>query len=213
MKGIDTRPDPYYCERLERAQYWFDNELWRTDPQWPWYSWSHRSPNKINVEDLFGFFTHVYLTRLGHLSSSPGTCGVMQPKKLTYWFTYGWPGGNLPTKENENRQICQNMTWGIWIQFYLPELPPGQYTTELGQLTPLAIQYLFTHFSRHPQNREPSWTRYQSDDPMKPFFKPPEDMNPDGYSPKENPFDPGGYVGTWSSSKGFLPCLSCPTDP
>jgi hypothetical protein len=225
MKDVDTRPDPYYCDRLERAQEWFDQKLWREDPQWPWYSgkdsgkdsgkhWGkHRSRkgNKINPEDMFGYLTYVYLTRLGNLGSGPGTCMIMDSKELTYWFTYGWPGGNLPPKELESRQICQNMTWGTWIPFYLPELPPGQYTTELGQLTPLGVQYLFTHFSEHPQNRVPAWTRYQSEDPMQPFYKPAEDMFPDGYSPKENPYGPGGFIGEWSSQEGFVPCeLSCP---
>jgi hypothetical protein len=210
MKDLDTRPDDFVCERYERGKEWFAEKLWREDPQWPWYNWSHRSRNKINVEDMFWYLTYVYLTRQDNLSGGPGTAMVMEPKKLTYWFTYGWPGGNLPRKEDELRQICQNMTWGTFIPFHLPELPPGQYTTELGQLTPLGVQYLYTHFSRHPQRRIPAWTRYQSDDNMKPFYKPAEDIaSPSGYTPKENPYGPGGFIGTWTSDEGFVPC-ECP---
>lgn len=205
MKGLDYRPDPYYCERYERGQQWFINKLWKSDPQWPWYSMRKASNRKIKVEDLFGYLSYVYLTRLDSPTSGPGTCMIMEPKTLTYWFTYGWPSGNLPTKELENRQISQNMTWGTFIPFYLPELPPGQYTTELGQLTPLGVQYLYSHFS-HKQLRSPAWTRYQSEDSMAPFYKPEEDIaSPDGYLPKENPFGPAGYVGTWSSREGFIP--------
>jgi hypothetical protein len=132
--------------------------------------------------------------------------------KLTYWFNYGWPGGNLPTKENENRQICQNMTWGVFIPFYLTEMVPGQYTTELGQLTPMGMQYVYSHFSEHLQ-REPAWVNYQSEDPMKPYYKPAEDMSPSGYTLIENPYGPGGFVGMWTKEDGFIPCTSCPTGP
>lgn len=206
MKDLDTRPDDYVCERYERGNNWFDKELWHKDPQWPWYSWAHKDVSEIQVEDMFGYLSYVYLYGLDNLRSGPGTCMIMQPKNLTYWFTYGWPSGNLPRKEDEQRQICQNMTWGTFIPFYLPELPPGQYTTELGQLTPLGVQYLFTHFSGDQQARDPAWTRYQSANHMKAFYKPTEDMSPSGYTPKENPFGPGGFIGTWTSSEGFVPC-------
>ncbi|MCD6472353.1 linear amide C-N hydrolase [Candidatus Aerophobetes bacterium] len=190
MKGVDKKPDPYHCSRFERGTEWF-KEI--------------RRHTKIHIEDMFQYWSYVYLTRLNDTTSGPGTCCVIQPKKLIYWFTYGWPSGNLPPKELENRQICQNMTWGVFIPFYLPELPPGQYTTELGQLTPLAIQYLYAHFSSDLQ-RSPAWFKYQSVDPMKTFYKPAEDIaSPDGYAPKENPYGPGGYSGTWTKEEGYKP--------
>jgi len=189
MKGLDYKePDPYYCDRFERGTEWFE---------------SVQTP--IQVEDMFEYFAYVYQPRQDSKSSGPGSTCVIQPKELTYWFTYGWPGGNLPPKGLENRQICQSMTWGTFIPFYLPELPPGQYTTELGQLTPLGVQYLYSHFSSELQ-RSPAWLKYQSDDPMEPFYKPAEDIvSPDGYAPKENPYGPGGFLGTWTSKDGFIP--------
>lgn len=194
MKELDYSPDPYYCERLERAEQWFSDRLGAGSP--------------IEVEELFEYFGYVYLTRLLGEGSGPGTCLVMQPKELTYWFTYGWPQGNLPPKELESRQICQNMTWGSWIPFYLPEMPPGQYTTELGQLTPLGVQYLYAHFSPELQ-RDPDWLKYQSVDPEDTWYKPLEDVvSPDAYAPKENPYGPGGFIGTWTRSEGFKPCVS-----
>lgn len=190
MKGLDYKTDPYYCERLERGNEWFE------DVQTP-----------LTVEDMFDFFAYVYQTRQDSTSGGPGTIGVIQPKKLTYWFSYGNPGGNLPTKELELRQINQNMTWGTYIPFYLPELTPGQYTTELGQLTPLGVQYVMSHFSSD-QQRSPAWLKYQSDDPMLPFYKPAEDIvSPDAYAPKENPFGPGGMIGTWTRNDGFIPYI------
>lgn len=207
MKDLDKVPDDYVCERFVRGNEWFDNKTWLDDPQWPWYSWGHWDCPGIHVEDMFGYLTYVYLTRLDNLRSGPGTAMVMEPKKLTYWFSYGWPSGNLPRKEDEHRQICQNMTWGTFIPFRLKEMPPGQYTTELGQLTPLGVQYLFSHFKPKQQKRFPAWTRYQSDDPMKPFYKPAEDIeSPDGYAPKENPYGPAGFSGCWSSDEGLVSC-------
>ncbi|MEM3702915.1 MAG: hypothetical protein QXX79_00615 [Candidatus Bathyarchaeia archaeon] len=101
------------------------------------------------------------------------------------------------------------MTWGVFIPFYLPELPPGQYTTELGQLTPLAIQYLYAHFSSTLQ-RSPAWYKYQSVDPMKPYYKPPEDVkSPDGYTPKYNYYGPGGFIANWTREEGLIP-YTCP---
>ena len=190
MKGLDTKPDPYYCERLERGNEWFENV---------------QTP--IDVEDIFDCFAYIYETRQNSPTSGPCATFVNQPKELTYWFTYGWPGGNLPTKELENRQICQNMTWGAFIPFYLPELIPGQYVTELGQLTPLGVQYLYSHFSSD-QQRSPAWLKYQSDDPMKPFYKPAEDMvSPDARVPYENHYGPGGMIGTWTRTDGFIPYI------
>lgn len=62
----------------------------------------------------------------------------------------------------------------------------GQYTTELGQLTPLGIQYAYSHFSTRLQ-RSPAWERYQSEDPLKPYYKPLEDIKkPDPYEEKPN---------------------------
>jgi hypothetical protein len=204
MAPLGYTPGASSLERLERGYEWFEN--WFTENP------SQRK-NKMHIEDLFspkdGFWSYVYEPLQGSLTSGPGTVIVMQPMELTYWFAYGWPGGNLPTKENELRQICQNMTWGAFIPFYLPEMVPGQYTTELGQLTPLGIQYVVSHFSRKLQST-PAWVNYQSDDPMQPYYKPAEDMSPSGYTKKENPFGPGGFVGTWSGSTGFVPCPSCP---
>jgi len=191
MKDLDYKPDGYVCERLQRGIEWIE----KVKPPY----------TPIHVEDMFQWFSYIYLTRLLDPVSGPGTACVIQPKKLTYWFTYGWPSGNLPPKDLENRQICQNMTWGVFIPFYLPELPPGQYTTELGQLTPLAIQYLMSHFTPKLQ-RPPAWYKYQSLDPTKPFYRPPEDtVSPDPYSPRPNPYCPGGFPGTWTPEEGFVP--------
>lgn len=190
MKGLDYKDDPYYCERFERGNEWFE------EVQTP-----------LNVEDFFDYFAYVYQTRQDDPRSGPGSTCVIQPKELTYWFSYGWPGGNLPPEELELRQLNQNMTWGAYIPFYLPELTPGQYTTELGQLTPLGVQYVMSHFSSDLQS-PPAWLKYQSEDPMEPFYKPAEDIvSPDGYTPKENPFGPGGMIGTWTGDDGFIPYI------
>jgi len=190
MKGLDKKKDPYQCDRLDAGIEWFEKV---------------RKHTKIHIEDMPKFFAYVYQSLQDNTTGGPGTTCVMQPKKLTYWFTYGWPGGNLPPKDLENSQICQNMTWGVFLPFYLPELPPGQYTTELGQLTPLAVQYLYAHFTSDLQ-RSPAWLKYQSVDPMKPFYKPAEDvMSPSGYTPKDNPYSPGGFPGTWTREEGYKP--------
>lgn len=176
--------------RLDRGNKWFD-EIKGKVP--------------VHLEDMFDFYSYVYMPLQKDPVFGPGTGGLMQPLKLTYWFTYGWPGGNLPTPELEKRQVNQNMSWGVWIPFYLPELPAGQYTTELGQLTPLAMQYLYSHFTSELQ-RSPAWHRYQSKDPLMPYYKPEADMaSPSGYTPKENPYGPGGMLGTWTEEKGFVP--------
>jgi len=189
MKGVDRNEDPYYCERLARGIWWFENV----------------AQKPIDVEDIQDAYGFIYAFRQDDPRGGPQSSCIIQPNTLTYWFTYGWPGGNLPTKELELRQICQNMTWGVYIPFHLPELPPGQYTTELGQLTPLAVQYLYSHFSFDVQ-RPPAWLKYQSEDPMAPFYKPAEDMvSPSGYTPKENPYGPGGMIGTWTPDEGFIP--------
>jgi hypothetical protein len=210
MIPLGNTPGASSIDRLNRGYDWFTNWFVNNKPHHRWHS------NKMRIEDLFspgdGFWSYVYQTRQDSLTSGPGTVGVMQPMRLTYWFSYGWPGGNLPTKANELRQICQNMTWGAFIPFHLPEMVPGQYTTELGGLTPLGIQYVVSHFSRHVQSA-PAWVNYQNEDPMKPYYKPVEDMSPSGYTKKENPFGPGGFVGVWSSGEGFKPCTSCPTVP
>jgi hypothetical protein len=207
-KMWDVNQDPnttYFAtsERLARGYEWFDK----------WFSQKHHK--KIGVDDFFspldGYWSYVYAPLQSTPDWGPGTVGVMQPKKLTYWFNYGWPGGNLPPKNLETHQINQNMTWGAFLPFHLPEMPPGQYTTELGQLTPLAIQYLYSHFNSKPQ-RTPAWVNYQSADPLAPYYKPAEDIaSPDGYAPKDNPFGPGGFVGTWNETDGFKPCTACPT--
>jgi len=207
MKPLGYTPSASSIDRLNRGYEWFANWFAKKPP---------KGKNKMRIENFFspkdGFWSYVYQTRQDSLTSGPGSVGVLQPMQLTYWFSYGWPGGNLPTKANELRQICQNMTWGAFIPFHLPEMVPGQYTTELGGLTPLGIQYVVSHFSRHIQST-PAWVNYQSEDPMEPYYKPAEDMSPSGYTKKENPFGPGGFVGVWTSSEGFKPCTSCPTGP
>lgn len=197
MKNYCPPPDADSVDRLNRGNQWFAN----------WFAKKHRE--KMEINDLFsptdGLWSYVYETRQNDLEGGPGTVGVMQPMRLTYWFNYGWPGGNLPTKANKLHQICQDMTWGAFIPFYLPEMIPGQYTTELGQLTPLGIQYVVSHFSSKPE-RTPAWVNYQSGDPTKPYYKPAEDIvSPDGYAPKDNPFGPEGFMGTWTSNNGFVP--------
>lgn len=178
------------CNRLKRGMQWFEEKI--ADDK-----------SKIVIEDImYDLFPSIYTPLLDQTDWGPTTCFMVEPKTLTYWFTYGWPGGNLPPKELEYRQICQNMTWGVWIPFRLSELPPGQYTTELGQLMPLAIQYLYSHFSSN-QQRSPLWIKYQSDDPMKPWYKAVEGISPDPITPKENPYGPGGYIGTWTMNEGY----------
>jgi hypothetical protein len=190
MKSLDKREDPYFCERLEAGIQWFEEEHKYT---------------RIQVGEMFQWLAYIYQSRQDNPSSGPGNCMVAQPKARTYWFTYGWPGGNLPPTELKDRQICQDMTWGVPIPFYLPELPPGQYTTELGQLTPLAMQYVMSHFSLDLQ-QSPAWYKYQSVDRLKPFYKPAEDVaSPDGYAPKPNPYGPGGRLGTLTRDDGFVP--------
>ena len=197
MKNYCPPPDPDSVDRLNRGNQWFAD----------WLA-THRG-EKMEINDLFspkdGLWSYVYETRQNNLEEGPGTVGVMDPMRLTYWFNYGWPGGNLPIEANKFHQICQDMTWGAFIPFYLKEMIPGQYTTELGQLTPLGIQYVVSHFS-HERQRIPAWVNYQSDDPLKPYYKPAGDMvSPDGYAPKDNPYGPEGYIGTWTTNNGFVP--------
>ncbi len=210
---IGMNVDPYSdvwnsWTRYNRGKAWFENWLATHKP-------IGKANNKMRIEDFLspkdGYWSYVYEMFQNDKNWGPGTVGVMQPKKLTYWFNYGWPGGNLPQKSLELNQINQNMTWGAFIPFYLPELPPGQYTTELGQLTPLAIQYLFSHFTSKVQ-RTPAWVNYQSEDSLQPYYKPAEDIaSPSGYTPKDNPFGPGGMIGIWGENIGFTPCpLNCP---
>lgn len=187
--------DPYVrwnltCDRLERGRQWFETKL-------------GNCKDGIAIEDImYDLFPFLYIPMLGQTDWGPTACFLVEPKTLTYWFTYGWPGGNLPPDELENRQICQNLTWGIWLPFRLSELIPGQYTTELGQLMPLSIQYLYSHFCSN-QQRSPSWLNYQSDDPMKLWYRPPKDISPDPMRVQKNPYGPGGYVGTWTMDEGY----------
>jgi hypothetical protein len=202
MRGVNEKepePDAITVLRLNRGTEWFNR-------------WLAKGGKGMKVNDLLspkdGFWSYVYEVLQGDLGYGPGTVGVMQPKELTYWFSYGWPGGNLPTKEAKLHQICQDMTWGTFIPFHLTEMVPGQYTTELGQLTPLGIQYVMSHFAPKLQST-PAWVNYQSQDPLKPYFKTTEDMaSPDGRAPKDNPFGPGGYIGPWTSKEGFKPLAS-----
>jgi len=190
MKDLDTTPDDFQCERLARGYEFVEERL---------------KNSRLGVQDLFDGFA--YMTQILLTDVKGGTVGavVMEPKKLTYWFTYGWPGGNLPPLELRDRQICQDMTWGVAIPFYLPELPPGQYTNELGALTPLGIQYLYAHFSPELQ-RSPAWFKYQSVDPTALWYKPAEEVaSPNGRTPRWNPYGPGGRPGTWTPDEGYIP--------
>lgn len=190
IKGFGEEKSPESELRYKRGTEWFEER---------------KNIPVIHPEDMFDFWSYVYMPLQNDPVSGPGTGCLIQPKEQIYWFTYGWPGGNLPTPDLEKRQICQNMTWGVWIPFHLSELPPGQYTTELGQLTPLGMQYLYSHF-HDKQQRSPAWFRYQSIDPMKPYYKPAEEMlSPSGYTPKENPYGPGGMLGQWTPEEGFKP--------
>lgn len=190
MKDLDKKPDDFQCERLARGYEFVEERL---------------KNSRLHPEDIFDALGYVTQIRLSDPDGGIVAAVVMQPKKVTYWFTYGWPCGNLPTAELKDRQICQDMTWGVAIPFYLPELPPGRYTNELGQLTPLGVQYLYAHFSPDLQ-RPPAWFKYQSVDPTALWYKPAEDVaSPDGAAPAPNPYGPCGRPGTWTRDEGYIP--------
>ena len=191
MALLGTKEVGFVCDRYNRGLEWFEVV--------------NKDTSTFRVEDLFDYAAYVYAPRQGNQTGGPGAVLAIEPKKGIFWFTYGNPGGNLPTKELENWQTNQDMTWGVYIPFELKELPPGQYTTEIGHLTPLAIQYLYSHFSPELQ-RSPNWYKYQSVDPLKPFYKPAEDVaSPNPYTSKENPYSPAGKPGTWTVEEGFIP--------
>jgi len=106
---------------------------------------------RIHVEDLMQIFSDTktyeewgYGICAGINSKKGGTVSseIMEPKRLIFWYAYGWPCGVKPLWPE---QLHQNMSWGVYLPFYLPELPPGEYVTTDGQLTPLAIEYLKKH--------------------------------------------------------------------
>lgn len=66
---------------------------------------------------------------------------IYDPANLTFWYTYGWPDGDIKditaaAGENKN-------SWGTWIPFVLTELEEeGFYTDWQGNITPMGARYL-----------------------------------------------------------------------
>jgi hypothetical protein len=64
---------------------------------------------------------------------------IIDPIAKTLWYCYGWACGQPPTSE---AQLYQDRSWGRFLAFPVDSLPPGYYTTPIGDLTPLAIKHL-----------------------------------------------------------------------
>lgn len=76
------------------------------------------------------------------LESGTVSTEVYDPQNLTFWYTYGWPDGEVNNVDaaifGENKN-----TWGKWIPFVLSELnEEGYYTDWAGNITPIGARYL-----------------------------------------------------------------------
>jgi hypothetical protein len=63
---------------------------------------------------------------------------VSEPGTGTFWYSYGWPCGERPTRPEV--QPRQDRSWGRFIGFPVAHLEPGEYVTIDGDLTDLAHQ-------------------------------------------------------------------------
>ena len=69
---------------------------------------------------------------------------VYDPTNLTFWYTYGWPDGDM-TNFNKAIYGANENSWGpgVWIPFILPKLTEeGFYTDWDGKITPLGARYM-----------------------------------------------------------------------
>ncbi|OIK14460.1 hypothetical protein BIV60_11550 [Bacillus sp. MUM 116] len=76
------------------------------------------------------------------LQSGTVSSEIYDPQNLTFWYTYGWPDGEVDNVDTvifgENKN-----TWGKWIPFVLTELnEEGYYTDWTGNITPIGARYL-----------------------------------------------------------------------
>ncbi len=61
---------------------------------------------------------------------------VSEPSTGTFWYSYGWPCGERPTRPEV--QPRQDRSWGRFVGFPVANLEPGEYVTIEGDLTGLA---------------------------------------------------------------------------
>jgi hypothetical protein len=67
---------------------------------------------------------------------------IYDPAHRTFWFTYGWPDGDMKG-ENPAQDGANKNTWGAWIPFILSEMTEeGYYTDWNGNITPVGARYL-----------------------------------------------------------------------
>ena len=67
---------------------------------------------------------------------------VYDPSHKIFWYTYGWPDGNVENASEKQYGANVN-SWGTWIPFDLNKLnEPGFYTDWNGNITPLGVKYL-----------------------------------------------------------------------
>ena len=70
---------------------------------------------------------------------------IIEPKKLTFWYTFGIP---CPNPETTKFGWDMGASWGTYLPFHLPSIMQGKYgqwdlTTEFGQFTPFGIEALY----------------------------------------------------------------------
>jgi hypothetical protein len=75
--------------------------------------------------------------------SSDGTVSaeVYDPANRTFWYTYGWPDGDVKSS-NPSIDGANKNTWGTWLPFVVSELTEeGYYTDWNGNITPMGARY------------------------------------------------------------------------
>ncbi|MBU8918914.1 C45 family peptidase [Bacillus sp. FJAT-29953] len=76
------------------------------------------------------------------LQSGTVSTEIYDPQNLTFWYTYGWPDGEVDNVDSAIFGENKN-TWGRWIPFVLTELEEeGYYTDWAGNITPIGARYL-----------------------------------------------------------------------
>ena len=69
---------------------------------------------------------------------------VYDPAKKTFWYTYGWPDGDMRNFDKKIYGFNEN-AWGAgaWIPFILDQLTEeGWYTDWEGRITPMGSRYV-----------------------------------------------------------------------
>ncbi len=67
---------------------------------------------------------------------------VYDPAHRTFWYTYGWPDGDVKNIKASHVGANTN-TWGTWLPFVLDQMTEeGFYTDRDGMITPIGARYL-----------------------------------------------------------------------